>query len=110
MKKPQSVRLKRDEINDILSRFKPSTQAYRITSYLLNKRQVATGELCAQTSTGNISHIVHTACNPRLKDHGLMIRCHLPKQKIMNQFLQKTLQNRWGVYRIDEIERGSMAG
>jgi len=110
MKARKLARINQATSNQILASFHPETQAYRIIKHLLNNRPAASGALCSITSTSNLSDVVRNQINPRLSNWGLMIDCHLPKKRIRNQFLQFTTQFLWGVYRIDEAEKESMAG
>ncbi len=95
------ARVKKTHVKEILSCIHPETQAYRITKHLLNNKPVTTGELAAVTGTGNLSDVITKQLNPRLAHWGLAIRCYLPKNRIRNQFLQRSCQHYYVVTRIE---------
>lgn len=99
------VTLNKQELAKVLPHFTKATQAYRITAYLARNQGVATGKLCAKTSTGNISEIVRSICNPKLQTHGLMIRCEKPLEPFKNQFGQDSNQFAWSLFRVSEEQR-----
>jgi hypothetical protein len=47
----------------------------------------------------NISDIVNTAVNPKIKDLGLRVACIKPPYQILNKFGQPSFMNLWSFYR-----------
>jgi hypothetical protein len=88
--------------NQLLSKFDPQSQSYRILKYLSSKKKVPTGELAANTSCGNISQIVRTVCNIKLMPEGFQVRCEKPLAPIKNRFDQDTNQYVWSLCRVVE--------
>jgi hypothetical protein len=98
------AKLTKKQRDIILKHLPIRTQSARIFEYLSQYDHVKTGELCAKTSTVNLSHVTQVELNPRLKKFGLVVGCERPEYPHRNQFDQTTAEHDWSLYELDETE------
>jgi hypothetical protein len=99
---PTPVTLSPDELNQVLKRVAPNQREFggaRICRILAAEHSVVSVRIHMRCSVSNISDIVNTGINPKIKDLGLRVACTKPAYQILNQFGQPSAMNLWSFYR-----------
>lgn len=96
--------LSHDELAQVLQRVAPKGREYsgaRICRVLADEHSVLSVRIHMRCAVSNISDVVNTAVNPRIKDLGLRVACTKPPYPISNRFGQPSSMHLWGFYRVD---------
>lgn len=96
--------LSHDELAQVLQRVAPKGREYsgaRICRVLADEHSVLSVRIHMRCALSNISDIVNTAVNPRIKDLGLRVACTKPPYPISNRFGQPSGMHLWSFYRVD---------
>lgn len=99
---PTPVTLSPDELNEVLKRVAPKEREFggaRICRVLAAEHSVLSVRIHMRCSVSNISDIVNTAVNPKIKDLGLRVACIKPHYQILNKFGQPSGMCLWSFYR-----------
>ena len=98
----QLANLTDEQIENILKILPPRTQSSRVFKYLAKNTRVKTGQLCAKTSTVNLSHCSQVELNPRIRKFGLVVACERPEVPYKNKFGQVTGEHMWALYQLED--------
>lgn len=96
--------LSHDELAQVLQRVAPKGREYsgaRICRVLAEEHSVLSVRIHMRCALSNISDIVNSAVNPRIKDLGLRVACTKPPYRISNRFGQPSGMHLWSFYRVD---------
>lgn len=88
------IKLKKDTLNNLLSKFQPDTQSRKIIDYLAQNKRVPASILREIANADNVGQVVRCAINPRLLQFGYQIACEkVPCQQL---FL-------WSLYKLEGV-------
>jgi hypothetical protein len=96
--------LSHEELDQVLQRVAPKGREYsgaRICRVLAEEHSVLSVRIHMRCAVSNISDIVSTAVNPRIKDLGLRVACTKPPYPILNRFDQPSGMHLWSFYRVN---------
>ena len=97
--------LSNEELIEVLKRVNKTVEERgpaRIVRKLAANMRVPTVRVNQDCSVGNISDLVNSFINPRIEDLNLQVACFRPSKPIKNKFGQKTGQNLWSFFRIQD--------
>jgi hypothetical protein len=90
----KAVTLRKSILNNLLLRFQPDTQSYRIVQHIARNKFTQIHEIKTASGAENPNQVIRAAINPRLLSEGLRIGCERqPRGFVWSLYKMEGLQH-----------------